>query len=26
VPNAIATAKNHLTTVLNAISFSRAFL
>ena len=25
-PNAIATAKNHLTTVLNAISFYRAFL
>jgi len=25
-PNAIATAKKHLITVLNAISFSRAFL
>ena len=25
-PNSIETAKNHLTTVLNAISFCRAFL
>ena len=25
-PNAIATAKNHLITVLNAINFCRAFL